>query len=150
MAKLTIYNGSYTEIKMPEIRIHKYYKDFGLGFYCTILKELARKWANKYDTPVVNIYEYNENKDLKVKEFGTMSEEWLDFIIDSRNGKKHDYDIVIGAMAYDQIYNYIQSLMDNIITREAFWKLVKFKCPTHQIAFCTKDALDTLVYVGKE
>ena len=30
----------------------------------------------------------------------------VDFIIDCRNGKKHAYDIVIGAMADDQIYNY--------------------------------------------
>ena len=25
----------------------------------------------------------------------------------NRNGKEHDYDIVIGAMANDQVYNYI-------------------------------------------
>ena len=30
-----------------------------------------------------------------------MSEEWLDFIVNSRNGKTHDYDIVIGPMADD-------------------------------------------------
>ena len=36
----------------------------------------------------------------------------VDFIIDCRNGKKHAYDIVIGAMADDQIYNYISDYMD--------------------------------------
>ncbi len=31
----------------------------------------------------------------------------IDFIIDCRSGKPHQYDIVIGAMANDQIYNYV-------------------------------------------
>jgi len=79
-----------------------------------------------------------------------MTEEWLDFIIDSRNGKKHDYDIVIGSMADDQIYNYITDLMDNTITREAFWELAKFKHPTHQIAFCSDKSLKCLKFIGDE
>ena len=67
-------------------------------------------------TYFVNVYEYNENNNLKIKEFTLMSEEWLDFIIDSRLGKKHDYDIVIGTMADDQIYNYVTDLIDGVIT----------------------------------
>lgn len=71
-----------------------------------------------------------------------------DFIIDCRSGKKHTYDIVIGAMADDQIYNYVSDYMDGSITREQFWVLAKFKYPTHQINFCTKEALKCLEYRG--
>ena len=74
----------------------------------------------------------------------------VDFIIDCRNGKKHAYDIVIGAMADDQIYNYISDYLDGSITREQFWILAKFKYPTHQINFCTKEALKCLEYRGFE
>ena len=49
---------------------------------------------------------------VKIKEFTVMTEEWLDFIISSRNGKKHNYDIVIGAIADDQVYNYITDLLN--------------------------------------
>ena len=77
-----------------------------------------------------------------------MTEEWLDFIINSRSGIKHNYDIVIGAMADDQVYNYITDLIDGKITREAFWSLAKFKHPTHQIAFCTEKALTSLKFIG--
>ena len=63
-------------------------------------------------------------------------------------GKKYEYDIVIGAMANDQIYNYISDYIDGIITREQFWVLAKFKYPTHQINFCTKEALQCLKYRG--
>ena len=75
-----------------------------------------------------------------------MSEEWLDFIIACRSGKSHTYDIVIGAMADDQIYNYVSDYMDGVITREQFWVLAKFRYPTHQIAFCTDIALQCLEY----
>ncbi len=145
-----IYHGSYCRVEEPKLLDNKYTKDFGKGFYCTILKEQAIKWANKYDTKIINLYEYHENNNLKIKEFTIMTEEWLDFIISSRNGKEHDYDIVIGAMADDQIYNYITDLLKGEITREAFWELAKFRHPTHQIAFCTDEALKTLKFVGIE
>lgn len=147
MSKQIIYHGSYCEVEKPEIKKGKYTKDFGIGFYCTILEEQAKKWAEKYNTPVINEYEYDENPELKIKNFTVMTEEWLDFIINCRSGKKHNYDIVIGAMADDQVYNYITDLMAGQITREAFWELAKFKHPTHQIAFCTEEALKTIKFV---
>lgn len=145
-----IYHGSYCRVQKPEIREGKYTKDFGVGFYCTILEEQAIKWARKYDTPIINKYEYEENTELKIKEFTVMTEEWLDFIIDSRKGVKHNYDIVIGAMADDQVYNYITDLMTGAITREAFWELAKFRHPTHQIAFCTEKSLKCIKFIEAE
>ena len=143
-----IYHGSFCQIEKPEIKKGKYTKDFGDGFYCTILKEQAIKWAQKYETPIVNMYEYEQDSSLNIKEFSLMTEEWLDFIIDSRAGKKHNYDIVIGAMADDQVYNYINDLIEGSITREAFWELAKFRHPTHQIAFCTNKSLNSLKFIG--
>lgn len=150
MSKQIVYHGSYCKIEGPQILERKYSKDFGNGFYCTILKEQAEKWAKKYETAVVNIYEYHDNKNLKIKEFTMMTEEWLDFIVDCRNGKPHNYDIVIGVMADDQVYNYISQFIDGEISREAFWELAKFRYPTHQIAFCSKEALNCIKYIGYE
>lgn len=145
-----VYNGSSIKVDNPRIIVGKYTKDFGMGFYCTILKSQAEKWAKKFDTSIINIYEYRESPNLKIKEFSVMTDEWLDFIINSRLGKKHDYDIVIGAMADDQVYNYVSDLIDGVITRSAFWELAKFKHPTHQIAFCTERALQCLKYIDME
>jgi len=75
-----------------------------------------------------------------------MTDEWLDFVVACRNGQPHDYDIVIGAMADDQIYNYVADFIRGVITREQFWALAKFKYPTHQIAFCTEAALKSLTF----
>lgn len=151
MGKMTVYHGSYTIVDKPEIMRRKNTKDFGPGFYCTIIREQAIRWAKRYDTPIINIYTVKLNTDLNILEFKGMSESWLDFIIQCRNGIPHNYDIVIGSMVNDQIYNYIADYIDGIITREQFWSLAKFIYPTHQINFCTKRALECLEFiVGEE
>ena len=146
MAKMTVYHGGYEPVSDPEIRIGRNTKDFGAGFYCIIIKEQAERWARRYNSKIVSIYDVRLNSDLKIKDFREMSEEWLDFIVDCRSGKSHDYDIVIGAMADDQIYNFVSDYIDGAITREQFWVLAKFKYPTHQIAFCTENSLKCLEY----
>ena len=146
MGKMLVYHGSYTEIRHPQVILGKYTKDFGTGFYCTMIKEQAQKWAKRFDTPVVNVYSLLMNEKLDILEFPAMAEDWLDFIIACRNGMKHSHDIVIGSMADDQIYNYIADYLDGTITREQFWVLAKFKYPTHQICFCTEQALQCISF----
>jgi hypothetical protein len=147
---MIIYHGGYCEIKIPQIIKGKYTKDFGEGFYCTEIKKQAERWCIKYDDPVINAYEYKENKELNILKFDFMTEEWLNFIVSCRNGVNHDYDVVIGAMANDQIYNFINTYIRGLISREAFWALAKFKYPTHQIAFCSKKSLGCLKYLRSE
>ena len=101
-------------VPSPEIRRGQFTKDFGDGFYCTELKRQAIKWARRYDTPIVSIYDYQPHTALKILCFEEMTNEWLDFIVASRHGEQHDYDIVIGAMANDQIYNYVADFMNDI------------------------------------
>jgi len=145
---MKVYHGGQVAVKMPKILKSRFPKDFGKGFYCTELENQAVRWASRYENAVVSVYEYTPDKTLKVLEFEEMTEEWLDFIIDCRRGGKHAFDIVIGAMANDQIFNYISDYIDGILTREQFWVLAKFKHPTHQICFCNKTALNTLRFVG--
>lgn len=143
---MELYHGSYIRIETPRIIKGRYSKDFGVGFYCTQLQRQAERWAGKYDTQIINIYEYTLKEDMKVLDFKEMKDEWLDFIVACRNNEPHEYDIVIGAMADDQIYNYISDFIRGTITREQFWVLAKFKYPTHQIAFCTEKALECLTF----
>lgn len=148
--KQTIYHGSYMAVTEPRIIQGRFTKDFGEGFYCTILAKQAIRWANKYDTPTLSTYEYNPAEGLDVLEFKEMTDEWLDFIADCRAGKPHGHDIVIGAMADDQIYNYVADFIAGVINREQFWALAKFRYPTHQICFCTEKALNTLTFISSE
>ena len=148
---MILYHGSQQIVRQPEIRSGKYTKDFSSGFYCTLLKEQAVRWATRFPTTgYVNIFSCKLIDDLQIKRFETMTEEWLDFIVACRHGETHDYDLVDGPMANDTIFNYVQDFIDGTISREAFWALAKFKRPTHQICFHTQKALDTLTFIGYE
>ena len=148
--KQTIYHGSYIAVEEPRIIQSRFTKDFGEGFYCTTIIKQAIRWANKYDTPILSTYDYKPTSGLDILEFKELTDEWLDFITDCRAGKPHNHDIVIGAMADDQIYNYVADFIAGIISREQFWALAKFKYPTHQICFCTEKALKTLNFISSE
>ncbi len=150
MGKMTVYHGYCRIVETPKIIKGRNTKDFGIGFYCTIIREQAERWAKRYDKPTVNTYTVKMNSNLKIVEFREISEEWLDFIINCRAGVEHDFDIVIGTMADDQIYNFIADYIDGVITREQFWVMAKFKYPTHQINFCTDKALKCLEFVCSE
>ena len=145
---MMLYHGSNVEVKTPEIKSIGYSKDFGLGFYCTAFEKQAKRWTlTKRPGHVVSVYEYTPDSQLKVLSFPQMSEEWLDFVVACRRGVSHDYDVVEGPMADDTIWDYVEDFIAGNITREAFWVLVKFKYPTHQIVFCTDEALKSLSFI---
>jgi len=73
-----------------------------------------------------------------------------DFIASCRVGNQHDYDIVEGAMADDVIWDWVSDFLEGTISRTAFWELVKFRHPTHQISFHTPRALQCLKYNDHE
>lgn len=148
---MEIYHGSNTIVQTPQIIVNGYYKDFGYGFYCTNIKKQAVRWALiKKKEHIVNQYEYTENPDLKVCQFSGLSEDWLEFVVDCRRGIEHGFDIVEGPMADDTIWDYIEDYVGGMISKEAFWELVKFKYPTHQIVFCTDEALGCLKFKGSD
>lgn len=142
---MELFHGSNVVVDQPKIITDGYYKDFGYGFYCTNLEKQAKRWALvKQHGHAVNVYDYLENKSLNILVFDEMTDEWLDFVVACRQGIKHDYDMVEGPMADDTIWNYVDDFTRGEISRTAFWELVKFKYPTHQIVFCSEKALKQL------
>ena len=113
---MKLYHGSSVIVEKPRIFTNRNYKDFGYGFYCTVIEKQAKRWViTKGNAHIVNIY---------------------------------DYDIVEGPMADDTIWNYVEDFVKDNISRTAFWELVKFIYPTHQIVFCTEAALKQISYEG--
>ncbi|NAS19958.1 DUF3990 domain-containing protein [Clostridium butyricum] len=139
-----IYHGSYMEIEFPEIRKHRFTKDFSWGFYCTKIKEQAERWAEKFNTSIVSIYEVKDMDLLNIKRFEDYTDEWLEFVVRCRTGSTHEYDVVIGPMADDTIYDYIEAYTHGQMNKKKFFELMKFKYPTHQISFHTIKALDCI------
>ena len=50
---MTVYHGGDQPVQKPEIRKGRNTKDFGTGFYCTLIKEQAQRWAKRYDKKIV-------------------------------------------------------------------------------------------------
>lgn len=65
MGKMTVYHGSFTDIKHPKIIKGRNTKDFGIGFYCTVIREQAERWAKRYNTPMLNTYTHKALKFLE-------------------------------------------------------------------------------------
>ena len=144
---MTVYHGSQVAVQKPEIRRSVHNKDFGFGFYCTIMEAQAIRWAVRFTGEgKISEFDYVPDSSLAKLTFPKMTEEWLDFIANCRRGIPHDYDIVEGPMANDTIFNYVQDFVEGKISRAAFWELAKFKHPTHQICFNTQRALATLKF----
>lgn len=147
---LELYSGNSQIVEYPYVRIAKYTKDFSWGFYCTNHFEQAKRWVLRHETKMVNVYEYHENNSLRIKKFSDVNQEWLEFVVNCRSGKTHDFDIVEGPMADDTIWNYIGDYMEGKTRQEQFFVMMKFKHPTHQISFHTLKALECLTFVRSE
>lgn len=80
MGKMTVFHGSYTTVEKPKIIMGKNTKDFGIGFYCTIIREQAERWAKRYNRGMVNTYNVRIDTNLKILEFKEMTEECLEFV----------------------------------------------------------------------
>jgi hypothetical protein len=62
----------------------------------------------------------------------------------SLSKQSHDYDIVEGPVADDQVATRIFLYQEGKITKRTFLEELKFKKPTHQICFCTPESLQML------
>lgn len=128
---MILYHGSYLAIENPDLLHSRPNLDFGKGFYLTSIREQAIKWCGKFvkrgKEGVISNYMLDEDlfQRLKVLQFGTYSEEWLEFILACRSGKdSSDYDAVCGGIANEK--------------------------PNMQIALRTDAALTCLRYMGCE
>ena len=154
---MILYHGSYIEIQRPELSFSRDNVDFGKGFYTTPIYEQAVKWCGKFirrnKNGVVSRYEFDDNafEKLKVLNFDTYSEEWLDFILICRQGKDNtDYDIVIGGVADDKVFNTVELYFDNLIDKEEAIKRLKYEKPNLQVCLRTQKAIDYLRFEGSE
>ena len=135
------------EMEFPIIRKHRFTKDFSWGFYCTENQKEAEKMASKFKTSVVNVYRLSNIDDLKVKIFNDYTDEWLDLVIHCRNGGVHDYDVVIGAMADDTSYEYLEAYEIGKMNKEILFEEMKCQYPLPQISFHTIQALDCIEFI---
>jgi len=117
---MRVFHGSYTIVDVIDLTKGRSNLDFGKGFYVTSIRSQAEFWAARtgrfHKTEgVVSEFEFYENAfehyDLKVLRFSGYDEQWLDFVVLNRDPQSpipaHDYDIVEGPVANDDVSNRI-------------------------------------------
>ncbi len=164
MIDLKIYHGSTVIVEKPNLEILNYRTDFGKGFYTTTDIEQAKRWTKikkermeeeRKDNNIkryINIYEYTEDEELEILDFLEATEEWLDFVYTNRKSKKllHDYDIVKGPVADDNLFATLRLYERNYISKEDTIRALKTYKLVNQISFHTPKAIDTIKYLGTE
>ncbi|MDD3367302.1 MAG: DUF3990 domain-containing protein [Lachnospiraceae bacterium] len=160
---MIVYHGSTERVENPEIRISEIGRDFGFAFYTTDIEDQARRWAVRRAKiaerrekavcrAVINRYDWDEkaaSKELRVMRFSGPSAQWLDMVLQCRSDilYKHQYDIVIGNIANDNVGETVSYVMQGIMRREDAIERLKFEKINNQIAFCSQKSLQYLKYV---
>ena len=154
---MSLYHGSYLEITNPDLNHSRSNVDFGRGFYVTPLYEQAAKWFGKFKRRgkdgIISRYTFDENmeKELKTLKFNSYSEDWLNFILNCRSEKDlTDYDLVIGGVANDKVFNTVELFFDGLIDKTEAIKRLRYEKPNLQICFRTEKALEYLSFEGSE
>lgn len=156
---MIVYHGTTLEIQNPVIIRNEAGRDFGYAFYTTDIKEQAERWAKRKamllirrtgipQTPVVNVYEWNRDDSMSVKEFQNAGMDWLDLVVlcRSKSDYKHGYDIVIGKIANDNVGETVSYVVQGIMRKEDAIERLRFEKINNQIAFCSEKSLSTLTF----
>lgn len=150
---MKVYHGSYVAVPHPDLTHSRENVDFGKGFYTTPIYEQAEQWAKRFrkqnKAGIVSEYSFDDSSlsDVKVLTFESYSEEWLDFILQCRTCKDAtDYNIVLGGVANDRVFNTVELYFDGLIDKAEAIKRLLYEKANLQIAFRTEKALSKLVF----
>ena len=149
---MIVYHGTTMEIRKPDIKHSKEHLDFGVGFYTTTFPKQAERWASRKGMrlskpAIVNVYDVSDMSEYRVKRFTDTDREWLQFVIDCRNGLDvyKDYDAVIGNVANDDVFKCVSMYMDGVWDTERTLSELRFYKKNDQIAFLTQEIIDGIV-----
>ena len=157
---MILYHGSIVVVENPEIRVGDRYLDFGYGFYTTMNEEQAIKWTEKQknrngtNIGYISTYDFDVEKaesELKIIRFDKADKEWLDFVSANRKGQcPETYDIVIGPVADDGVYEVVRFYEIGVYDLEEALKRLKVEELYNQVLFHTEKSLSYLKFIWAE
>ncbi len=136
MNKIELLHGTDHIIEVPDINKGNPRNDYGKGFYCTRLPEMAREWACKQNTDgFSNRYELDMTglKILNLTDNNHTVLNWIavllrhrtltldseiavdakNYIIEQYSIDTSEYDVIVGYRADDSYFRYAESFVEN-------------------------------------
>ena len=170
---MILYHGSDKIINSPQYGIGNPYNDYGLGFYCTEDKELAKEWAcPEARNGVANIYEFNMDEfkilDLQSEKYHVLN--WIAILLKNRVFVKktpiakaaekyiieeflpdtEGYDIISGYRADDSYFSYAKDFLNNAISVEQLEHAMRLGELGNQIVLVSRRAIESIEFVDYE
>lgn len=170
---LTIYHGSKDKIIQPIYGLGKNYNDYGQGFYCTEILELAKEWActenlegyaNQYQLDMRNLSVLNLTKDyhilnwlailLENRSFELNNNELMvqakQYILDTFLPDYRNYDVIIGYRADDSYFQFAKDFIQGTISLKTLGEAMRLGKLGEQIVLKSEKAFQTIKFVGYE
>ena len=173
MSKIILYHGSQKIVEKPLLGAGKPYNDYGLGFYCTQSKELAKEWAcPSISDGFANCYEFETDGlkilDLQGAEFCVLN--WLAILVVNRrfdldtpimkNGVQYlsknflpdmsTFDVIKGYRADDSYFSFARAFLSNQISYSQLQKAMKLGKLGEQIVLKSQKSFERIKYTGYE
>lgn len=171
---MRFYYGSDKLVIKPLFNYGNPSNDYGLGFYLTADKELARLWASKFEQGGFLI-EYDVNiTDLNILHLDSIKDEdvlaWISILISHRFSKEEraenkvfikwleesypiildGVDVIIGYRADDSYFDYSRDFVRNELSLEILKDAMRLGKLGNQFVLKSKKAFDSIRYIRSE
>lgn len=173
MATLTLFHGTDHIIKVPNLAAGKDTNDYGRGFYCTQLLEMAKEWACKDNVDgFANKYQFDDGglKVLNLLDGQHTILNWIalllqhriftiqdeiakdarEYIIEHFSVDTRDYDVIIGYRANDSYFSYAQSFVSNTLPLRSLNKALRLGKLGEQTVLVSQKAFDRIGFIDAE
>ena len=148
-----LYHAGYDVIEKPDVHHGRKNADFGQGFYTTDDQEFASRWVREKTGADIIINQYAlDDSDLKVKKL-ERNKEWFEYIFANRRVRPDvyaDYDLIIGPIANDTIYETFGIITSGFLSDQEAMKLLMVGGSSQQIVLKSQKAADNLKFVSSE
>lgn len=173
MSKIEILHGTDHIIEVPDIDKGNEKNDYGKGFYCTRIPEMAKEWACKQNTDgFSNRYELDLT-DLRILDLTDGKHtvlNWIaillehrtlsldseiaidakDYIIEHFSIDISEYDVIIGYRADDSYFRYAESFVENGLALRSLNKALHLGKLGEQTVLISKKAYNQIKFIDAE
>ncbi|GHT88710.1 hypothetical protein FACS189474_4440 [Bacteroidia bacterium] len=158
---MKLYHGSNMSVPNPTLLDSLRGLDFGKGFYTTSNYEQAIRFTEsvvkrkKTGERTISIYEVDVKAlfaECSFVKFAQADEAWLDFVVQNRTLSYHGqmYDLVIGPVANDTVFNVIDLYIDGVLDKNETIKRLKIRDLFDQWTFCSEKTISFLKFINSK
>ena len=170
---MILYHGSQEIVPRPEFGKGKKTNDYGLGFYCTEVADMAREWAvkegsdgfiNKYEIDIHGLSVLNLASGtydilhwlvilLENRTFDPLSVLAYDakrYLIDNYSVDYDKYDIIMGYRADDSYFSFARDFLNGTISHRQLGRAMYLGKLGIQVVLKSPKAFDRIQYISHE